>query len=173
MHLYLAAKLEEHASKHWEKFYQMHKSSFFKDRYWLRRELPELQDGSPIVLEVNLGLTRSLKPPLQVSSFYKLPIRSQSFCGKYMPYGLGTQRKSEDENLFVCRWGAGWAIQPSLFSSSIIGHLSTPATSLRLQSAACKCMSNTAVAGCMQLWQILQPMTWVLLLEAPLLIYVP
>ena len=47
-----AERLEREASKNWEAFYKMHQSGFFKDRHYLARELPELKQGCPTVLEV-------------------------------------------------------------------------------------------------------------------------
>lgn len=50
-----AERLEREASQNWEAFYKMHRSGFFKDRHYLARELPELKQGCPTVLEVSLA----------------------------------------------------------------------------------------------------------------------
>jgi hypothetical protein len=40
------AKLEAEAGKNWDQFYKERTVNFFKDRHWLRRELPELMPES-------------------------------------------------------------------------------------------------------------------------------
>jgi SAM-dependent methyltransferase len=54
----------------WDRFYQHHKNNFFKNRYYLRSEFPEINEGSiktsdgskPIVLEVGCGVGNTLFP---------------------------------------------------------------------------------------------------------------
>lgn len=40
---FLIRKLEENASKNWDKFYQDHQTNFFKDRHYLEKAFPEFQ----------------------------------------------------------------------------------------------------------------------------------
>ena len=48
----LAEKFERNASKYWDRFYKEHQDGFFRDRHYLHREFPALEEGAPTILEV-------------------------------------------------------------------------------------------------------------------------
>ena len=47
-----AEKFERNASRYWDRFYKEHQDGFFRDRHYLHREFPALEEGAPTILEV-------------------------------------------------------------------------------------------------------------------------
>ena len=60
-----ADRLEAGAAENWNKFYQTHKTDFFKDRHWLLTEFEELKSDSDIsIFELGCGVGNALFPLL-------------------------------------------------------------------------------------------------------------
>ncbi|CAD8055409.1 unnamed protein product [Paramecium sonneborni] len=74
-------KYEKEASKIWDKFYRHHQNNFFKDRHYLEREIPELNNFKEshqkdetklfIICEMGCGVGNALFPLKKNYTFFK------------------------------------------------------------------------------------------------------
>ncbi|KAJ7065217.1 methyltransferase [Mycena amicta] len=69
-------------ARHWDNFYRMNSSNFFKDRKWLHNEFPELirstepSAGPVTIVEVGCGVGNSIFPLLSANSNPQLSLRA-------------------------------------------------------------------------------------------------
>ncbi|KAK2962259.1 putative O-methyltransferase 3 [Blattamonas nauphoetae] len=66
-------QLEIYAQQNWDKFYNINKSNFFKDRHWLTREFPQLLSGSEserkCLMEIGCGTGSTIYPLVKSNPF--------------------------------------------------------------------------------------------------------
>ncbi|KDR80802.1 hypothetical protein GALMADRAFT_241246 [Galerina marginata CBS 339.88] len=78
-------KLNEKPARHWDNFYKMNASNFFRNRKWLHNEFPELvsatkADAGPIAItEVGCGAGNSVFPLLSANKNPDLHIRAYDY----------------------------------------------------------------------------------------------
>ncbi|THH16692.1 hypothetical protein EW146_g3988 [Bondarzewia mesenterica] len=79
-------KYNEKPAKHWDNFYKMNASNFFKDRKWLHLEFPELvaaaqsSAGPKTVVEIGCGAGNSVFPLLSENTNPELIIHAYDFA---------------------------------------------------------------------------------------------
>ncbi|KAK7031607.1 methyltransferase-like protein [Favolaschia claudopus] len=78
-------KYNERPARHWDNFYRMMSSNFFRDRKWLHNEFPELMtatepDAGPItILEVGCGTGAAMFPLLSSNKNPHLTLRAYDY----------------------------------------------------------------------------------------------
>ncbi|KAF4610696.1 hypothetical protein D9613_007109 [Agrocybe pediades] len=79
------AKVNEKPAKHWDNFYKMNASNFFRNRKWLHNEFPELvaatkADAGPVLItEVGCGAGNSVFPLLSANQNEQLQIKAYDY----------------------------------------------------------------------------------------------
>ncbi|RDB18534.1 tRNA(Thr) (cytosine(32)-N(3))-methyltransferase [Hypsizygus marmoreus] len=79
------AKYNEKPARHWDNFYKMNASNFFRNRKWLHNEFPELVDatqseaGPVSITEVGCGAGNSVFPLLSTNKNSQLVLRAYDY----------------------------------------------------------------------------------------------
>ncbi|KAH9951088.1 methyltransferase [Amylocystis lapponica] len=79
------AKYNEKPAKHWDNFYKMNSSNFFRNRKWLHLEFPELvkaaepEAGPMVIAEIGCGAGNAVFPLLSANSNPHLELRAYDY----------------------------------------------------------------------------------------------